>query len=75
MAILPGVVINFVRKNFTFTIVSIFVGVFRNIIPSLNVDFVYLQLSQSRKLKPPSGVKLERIIQEHWCFVSKYYYY
>ena len=36
------------------------------------MDFVYLQLSQSRKLKPPFGVKLERIIQEHWCFVYKY---
>jgi hypothetical protein len=65
MARLPGVVINFVRKNFAFTIVSIFVGVFKSIIPSLNME--------SRKLKPPFRVKLERIIQEHWCFVSKYY--
>jgi len=60
MARLPGVVINFMRKNFTFPIVSIFVGVFRNIIPSLNMDFVYLQLSQNRKLKPPFGGEVRK---------------
>jgi ABC-type amino acid transport system permease subunit len=73
MATILGVVINFVRKNFTFTIVSVYVEVFRNIILSLNMDFDYLQLNQSIKLKPPFGVKSELIIQEHWCFISNYY--
>jgi hypothetical protein len=51
MAELPSDVINFVRKDFTFTIVSVYVGVFGDVIPSLNMDFCFLTTESMQKVK------------------------